>query len=276
MNHWRDDLSNDLYHKEKEYVSSTPLKLLIESTPDVYEDQYILGNSKPSSDAMNLSSLVHHGLLEGYDFIKRYAVKPKYDMRTNQGKLDSAKWDKDHLGKIKVTEDELAVIQGTYKSVMKHADARTLLSGCMFEKSGFYTDPETGIKCRIRYDAYDPNDKVLVDIKAVRDASPRAFRRAIEDYRWDLSMAMYGQGIFEIDDSRVEQFVFIAVEKTRPYRCAVYELGPKSLEKGRSDYHKALQILKDCRANNAYPSLQQRYETLELSPWFLAGENAEG
>lgn len=273
MNYWDDGLSNEQYHKDKEHVSSSSLKLLIEESPDVFYESFVLGNGKRSSDSMNLSTLVHHGILEGEDFVNRYVVKPKFDMRKNDDRLACEKWVKANAGKVVVTEDELKVVQGTYRSVMKHPDAFALLKDCIFERSGYYTDLETDIKCRIRYDAYDPRDKVLIDIKAVRSVKKTDFQYAIKDYRWDLSMAMYGQGIFAIDDEPPEQYIFIAVEKTAPYRCAVYELGHRSLEAGRNDYFKALSILKECRASNTYPSIQSHYETLDLPIRFLEEKN---
>lgn len=270
---WVDGLSNEAYHNDKENVSSSGLKLLIEESPDVFYDRYVKGNHKQSTDAMNLSSLVHHAVLEGDDFLKRYVVKPKFDLRKNVDKAANAEWMAAHEGKVIVTQEEVEVIEGTYGSIFSHPDAGIILKNCLFERSGYYTDKETGIACRIRYDAYDPRSKILTDIKAVRSAKESQFQWAIKDYRWDLSMAMYQQGIYEIDGEMPEDLVFIAVEKERPYRCAVYQLGARSVAAGFNDYRLALSKLKQCRTNDHWPSLQERLQGIDLPTRYLEEKN---
>lgn len=272
-NRWVDGLTNEQYHADKEHVSSSGLKLLIEETPDVFYDRIVLGNSKPQTDAMRIGTLVHHAVLEGEDFIKRYVVKPKFDMRTNVGKADSKVWMEEHKNRIHVTEDDIRVLEGTYESIFKHRDAAYLLKGAEFERSGYYRDIPTNVACRIRYDAYDKNSRILTDIKAVRDASKTGFSYALKDYRWDFSMAMYGQGILEIDGSLPDNYVFLVVEKERPFRCAVYEMGKRTLQAGLNDYYKALNILKQCRETGKYPSLQEGLEEIDLPTKFLEEKN---
>ncbi len=268
--HWKDDISNEDYHADKEFVSSSQLKYMINESPAYYYDRLLRKSCDPT-ESMALGTLVHHAVLEGEDFIKRYVVMPKFEGHANSLVHKQAKreWLAAHKHKVIVTEEEIKTLEGTYESIFKHQDAAAILTDSRFERSGYYRDPATGILCRIRYDSYDENSAILADIKAVRSCKRGDFTYAIRDYRWDLSMAMYGYGIKQIDGKAPDNFVFIAVEKTPPYHCAVYELGKESLQVGFSDYRLALNRLEECREANVWPSYQSHMEEIELPQNFI-------
>lgn len=267
--HWIDGLSNEQYHQDRDYVSSSQLKMLIEHSPAYFYNRVYEAKPKPATEAMKLSTLVHHANLEGEDFIKRYVVMPKFDGRTTVGKQSKAAWIAENRGKISVTEEEIETLQGTYESIHKHPDASLILKGSEFERSGYYVDAATGIPCRIRFDAYDHSSRILSDIKAVRSCKREHFAYAVRDYRWDLSMAMYGQGIKEINGHGPDDYVFIAIEKEAPYEIAVYPIGKRTLEIGLSDYRRALEQLRSCRESRIYPGYQSQMEEIDLPESFM-------
>lgn len=270
-NHWVDGLSNEQYHADKGFISSTPLKDVLAESPAYFYDKFFLAPPSPSTSSMLLSSLVHHAVLEGEDFIKRYVVQPPFAGHANSNlhKQAKAEWRAAHKHKLIVTQEEIQTLEGTYESIFRHPDARLILKGSNFERSGYYVDPPTGLRLRIRYDAYDSDARILSDIKATRSCKRNDFAYALRDYRWDLSMAMYAQGIAEIDGIPVDDQVFIVVEKTRPYQCAVYPIGTRTKEIGLSDYRKALGILKTCATYNQWPSYQSAMEEIELPETFM-------
>ncbi len=275
--HWRDDLDNEAYHADRDFVSSSQLKYLLAESPAYFHDAIFSPVVKKTTDAMLLSSLVHHAVLEGEDFIRRYVVQPDFTdlhglvlhKNSNLYKDKLKAWKLETRGKVVVTQQQLQVLEGTYESIFNHADAAGILRGSLFERSGFYVDPATHVRCRIRYDSYDQGSRLLADLKAVRSCKKGKFSLAIRDYRWDLSMAMYAAGIEAIDGAPPDEQVFIAVEKTRPYHCAVYPLGAKSRAIGRSDYQKALAMLKSCATDNSWPPYQEQHEEIELPESFM-------
>lgn len=269
--HWIDGLSNEKYHADKEFISSTPLKDVINESPAFFFDKFYKAPPKPSTPPMQLSSLVHHAVLEGEDFIKRYVIQPKFDGHANSNvhKQAKAEWRKANEHKIIVTEEEIQTLEGTYESIHKHPDAILILRSCLFERSGYFVDDDTGIRLRIRYDAYDPASRILSDIKAVRSCKKEHFQFAIRDYRWDFSMAMYGQAITAIDGTQVDDQVFIAVEKERPYQCAVYPINEVTKQIGLSDYRKSLDIVSQCAKTGIWPSYQSTMEEIGLPEQFF-------
>lgn len=270
INHWAEDLTNEQYHSNRDFVSSSQLKHLITESPAYFKEYFERRNQKTTA-AMGLSTLVHHAVLEGEDFIKRYVVMPKFEGHANSTihKAAKAEWITAHRHKIIVTEEELETLEGTYESIFNHADASMLLRGSAFERSGFYVDDTTGIPCRIRYDSYDKSSRVISDIKAVRSCKRDQFQFAIRDYRWDMSLAMYGEGIRAIDGAGPDDFVFIAVEKTRPYTVAVYTMAPRTIKIARYDYQNALLKLQSCLTTNSWPTYQSEMEEIDLPEQFI-------
>lgn len=268
--HWKDDLSNELYHANRAFISSSQLKHLINESPAFFLDSYN-GKPKPPTDAMAIGTLVHHAVLEGEDFVKRYVVMPKFEGHANSTvhKQAKAEWVAAHRNRLVVTEEELQTIEGIYESIFNHADAALLLRGSTFERSGFYVDPSTSVPCRIRYDSYDQSSRIISDLKAVRSCKSNDFQFAIRDYRWDLSMAMYSEGIKAIDGVGPDDQVFIAVEKTRPYQVAVYPIGRKTMQIGLSDYKEALYRLEDCVKKESWPPYQTSMQEIELPDSFI-------
>lgn len=268
--HWVEDLSNEQYHANRDFVSSSQLKQLLNESP-AYFKEYFERRAQKSTAAMGLSTLVHHAVLEGEDFIRRYVVMPKFAGHANSTvhKAAKAEWIAAHRHKIIVTEAELETLEGTYESIFNHADASLLLRGSSFERSGFFVDHTTSVPCRIRYDSYDKSTRIISDIKAVRSCKRDKFQFAIRDYRWDMSLAMYGEGIKAIDGAGPDDFVFIAVEKTRPYQVAVYPIAPRTLKIARYDYNNALLKLQSCMASNSWPSYQSEMEEIDLPESFI-------
>jgi hypothetical protein len=267
--HWKVNLSNEEYHSDRDFVSSSQLKSIITESPAYFKERFD-GKPRPKSEAMAIGTLVHHAVLEGEDFIKRYVVMPKFDGHANSliHKAAKKEWLDAHKNKVIVTEDEIEIIQGTYESIFKHTDACYLLKDSEFERSGYYVDPTTGIRCRIRYDAYNYAERVLIDLKTVRSCKREGFAFSIRDYRYDLSMAMYGDGIGQIDGKAPTDFVFIAVEKTAPFHCAVYALDQRSLNIGFNDYQNSLSLLRQSIETNHWPSYQEEIEEIGLPESF--------
>lgn len=263
--------TNAEYHARQGIYSSTQIKLLHQHSPAYFKASIDGGIRREETEALRLGSIIHEAILEGDQFLSRYVIKPKWDLRTKEGKQKKQQWMLENEGKLGVTIDELAMIQGIYRSVTSHQDAKFILKGCEFEKSGYFTDPKTGIPLRIRPDGYDPHRRILVDIKSVKSIKREHFPYAIRDYRWDMSMALYGKGIWALNGAPPDSSVFIAVEKTAPYQCAVYEIGERTMDKGWADLSAALDKLSECLEKNEWPRYQERYEVIDLPDQFLKG-----
>ena len=175
------DIPIEEYHSAPG-ISSSGISLILKS-PRKYWHEYVSDNrSRESSPAQVLGSLVHTICLEPDTFEKRYAVMPKVDRRTKEGKETYASFIARALGRTMVDEEMLAQARAMALSVTSSQMFQKLhnFSGHV-EDSVVWKDPHSGALLRSRPDYY--NDFCILDVKTTDDASPEGFARSIAKYR---------------------------------------------------------------------------------------------
>lgn len=257
------------YHKRSEIGHSSLVRIM--KSPAHYRE-YIENPVEPTLN-MLLGTAFHAYLLEEEVFRRDFAVMPKFDKRTKAGKENAAIWEAENSGKTGLTAEQKQTIANMASSVKQHLGAASLLCHGLSETSGFWRDNETGVDCKFRPDflALDRSTNAitgLVDVKTCADASADGFSKAIVNYGYDVQASYYQDGLFELTGYRVP-FYFIAVEKEPPYAVAVYRTSDNIMEVGRKKYQAALQLLKWCKANSAWPAYQPNgaIEEIDLPRW---------
>jgi hypothetical protein len=108
------------------------------------------------------------------------------------------------------------------ESLLAHPVATKLLKGASFELSGWFRDPVTGLKCRIRPDAVREDLSALPDLKTARDISPAGFAKAVWNHGYHIQLQFYAMGLQAIFAKKPRNLCFIAVENQEPFDCVVY------------------------------------------------------
>lgn len=268
-----ENLSNEDYHADRTALSSTTLKTVLKSPASFLA--YVSGLRAKPSPALRIGSIIHEAVLEPASFKSRYVVEPEFgDQRNKLNKQAKADWlfdlEKTKPNAVVVTEEELRKVEGIVNSVMRHTEAANLIKRCQVEKSGYFRNPDTGIKCRIRPDLFDERMGVLVDLKSTQDASIDYFSREICKRHYDLSLAQYREGLELITGRSFDFMAFIAVEKEPPYEVALYLADQKIKKKGRADYLSAIKRVHECLMSGEWPGRQQRHEEISLPKWVEA------
>jgi hypothetical protein len=143
--------------------------------------------------------------------------------------------------------------------------AARLLDGVQTEQSIFWTDERTGIECKARVDASNPRYRALIDIKSTVDASYEGFRRACRQYRYDIQDGYYRDGYPMAGGFEVEAFIFIAIQKSRPYLTGVYSLEPEDVAKARDDIRRLLDRYAECDRTGKWPGYLDAIQALSLN-----------
>lgn len=256
---------DETYHGDRTSVSSSTLKVLVSKTPA--HARAALDDPRPDTPALLLGRAVHARVLEPETFGTRYAVAPRVDRRTKGGK---AAWDEfaaARPGAAILTEDDGATVEAIAAAIQAHPLARAAVQGGAAELSGFLTDHETGVQCRIRPDYTRMDAGVLVDVKTTLDASPGAFQKSVHTLGYHVQAAMYAAGFHAITGEPLRDFVFISVEKARPWAVAVYRIEEEALAVGRWLYRRALRTWADCLERDTWPGYSHRIESISLPPW---------
>ena len=213
----------------------------------------------------------HSFILEGKEaFDKEFAVSPKYDRRTKEGKMLSAQFEAAAFGKSVINEEDYQIIGEMANAVLSHPTAQDLLVKGMSEQTVIWIDEETGIICRCRPDFETTTvEGVLADFKTTADASEHAFKRSVVAYGYDRQASMYKEGVFMATKKQYDIFTFIVGEKEPPYRVEVYTLDINFMQHGFDEFHRLLRIEKECRKNNFWPHYQNAGATELIAPMYL-------
>lgn len=257
-------MASDDYHAERSAVSSSQLKRMLVSPA-----HFMCGLNEPeeSTEAMLFGTVLHGRMLESDSFPTRFFATPKVNRQTKEGKALAEVYRVEAAGRTMFPADWLPGIERIVDNARMHDKARVILGTGEAEVALAWIDPETGIKCKIKIDWWH-DARTLADVKSAEDVTFEGFRRSCARLGYALSAAMYCEGVYQLTGEEPE-WAFIACEKGRPNTVAVYRAMRPFLERGRSDFRRALHRLAECRARGHFPMLQAdgEWEDIDLPRW---------
>ena len=119
------------------------------------------------------------------------------------------------------------------------------------------------------------NDGSLVlDLKTTQDASPKGFQRSIVNYRYHVQASHYLDVIESSTGKRPQAFLFIAVEKVRPFATAVYMADEAMIGVGKQHAREDLDNIAKWMAEDHFPGYSERVEEISLPKWMLPKKTA--
>jgi hypothetical protein len=235
------------YHTDTSRISKSGLDL-INRAPALYYERYLNPNAEPQKEtaALIIGSAVHCAVLEPSEFGKRYAIAPKVDKRTKDGKAAYEAFVADAGERIVIDADTATLAERIMTSVLRYKPAAYLLKEGIAEQPIFWTDTQTEVECKAKPD-WITDGGIIVDLKTTEDASPVGFARSVKKYRYDVQAAFYSDGYEQSTGKTCNGFMFIAVEKAPPYLVAVYFVGSEDLNNARQRYRENLLAYKQCK-----------------------------
>lgn len=247
--------------------------------------EQVLHPSEPTA-AQLFGTAFHAAALQPVYFASAYAQPPTTEdealrnkdgtpsKRTKEGQAIWAAWGAEHHGATVVSRDDYAALSGMVAAVVAHPLALALLAASGdTEVALYWQDPEHGTAMRGRLDVLcDHDGTTVVDLKETRDASPGAFARDVARYDYHLQAAMYLDGLAALAGERRRRFLWVAVERERPYGVAVYEPTPEALEQGWRDYRWLLARWAEAERTGEWPSYPVGAQQLHLPPWAMTRE----
>jgi hypothetical protein len=257
------DVPNDVYHKEKGFISSSQIKVGLGS-PHYYKFFVKDGKGKKEeTKQLSFGTLVHTLVLEPEKFDSEYVVMPdkKLDMRKAADKAWKEAFDKEHEGKTTVSSDDFEKAVTCRDSVYAHQDARRLLELPGISESSVYVELDhmlpggevVKVKVRVRPDRLSP-DNCIIDLKTAKNVARDAFERDAfgtwrasngdlkwghYSYHYDLSAALYVRAL-EVLDQKTLPFHWIVVKNDQPWETAVYTASRKRIKEGDIKLNHAL------------------------------------
>jgi hypothetical protein len=243
-----DGLSAEAYHADTASISSSGLRALLNpGCPAQFK--YDRDHPQPPKKEFDLGHAAHLYVLgegpelEVIDF-------PDWRKKDAQIQRDEAY----AAGKVPLLTKDHDMVMEMAEQIRRHPIAGPLFTPGtgVAERSIYWTDPTTGVRCRVRPDWL--RGPIIVDYKTIKDAAPDTISRAIKDRAYHQQDAFYIDGVeaagLAPDGAR---FVFVFQSKIAPYLITVRELTQQDRDIGRARNERALRIYADCLARDEWP-----------------------
>lgn len=240
-------------YRQREGLASTDIKRMMKSMATW---KYLQDNPSDDRDtpALKFGRAYHKFCLEPYDFENEFIVSPKFDRRTKEGKEQYAEFEKQAEGKEIIDEETYEKLTAMRDVLYATPYVKKLIAG-EHEKSFFWTDEKTGIKCKCRPDSFGMlgSQPICVDLKTAKNAETTAFMHDALKYNYDVQAAHYTAGLESIYGQEYA-FVFIAQEVEAPYLVNVLQADEYFMRNGREVRDTMLETYKKCVELDEYPA----------------------
>lgn len=228
-------------------VRSTSLKSLVKKSAKHF--RFEESQKKPPNAGMLLGTATHAALTEPDVYKRDVVVSPLAGKK-------SAAWDKfveSNPGKLPIIQKDVEIITEVVKAVRSDPYAAPYLVGAQPEMTFVWTDPLTGIDCKVRADLLDERDPAnpfITGFKTTRELGA-VFDRQVNDFLYQLSWAFYREGYYRVRGVYPEMIEIVA-ETQAPFDVAVYRIDEETLVAGETLFRQALNTIAECRATGKW------------------------
>ena len=248
---------------EKDYHASNAISKhgldLIARTPAHYKYSENIDNP-----AFAFGRAIHCFVLEPERFNTDFILSPYDDFRTKAAR----EWKEENKDKTIYTESDYEALNIMRDKLHSHPMAGPLLDvkDGHAEQSIFWIDENTNCLCRCRPDYINYHFMYAIDLKTCINAGQSAFARDVARYRYHVQAAFYLAGL-EAAKIYCDDFIFVAIEKTKPYAVACYDLDNEALDLGRYLYRRDMEKYRESFITDVWPGYPEDVRTIQLPPW---------
>lgn len=239
--------------------------------------RFAMLHPEDDTSSTRMGTALHLALLEPNRFGTDYAVGPKVDKRTKQGKQDWLDFEAAFPKAILLRGEEYEAVRGMAEAVHNHPFIDAVI-GKKSLREVVSVWNENGVSCKCRTDWAVELDgwSYVIDLKSTRDASADEFAKDINRYKYHGQAASNLRGLQRVKPlNRLRRWLWVAVENTPPHGIAIYEPSDGLLEQGEQEYLGwVTQYAHAVRTNtwNGYPAPIQQ---IDLPKWAWRNERLE-
>lgn len=244
-------------------ASQSRLKVMRDRSPAHLRWQ--MDHPSESTPAQQLGAAIHTCILEPDTFGGLYIQSIPGDGRTKAIKELRAAQAEEFPNHIQLAPRDWETCFAIRDSVAAHPHAKAMLGG-EHEATAVWTDPDTGVLCRGRFDAIALGVGAITDLKSTQDASPNRFPADVFRYGYHIQAAHYLSGA-KVLGIAADTFGIVAVEKVEPYAVAVYQIHAASLFDGERERKALLELWARCESSGIWPSYSTDVITIDLPAW---------
>ena len=245
-------------------INASFLKACAKSAYDGF--QYLHNPIEPT-EAMRFGTALHAYFLERETFEDRFAVSPRFDRRTKEGKSGFEAFTSQHKGKQIIDQEDMDLILALSRSARQFDELEQFFNSHGTEREvtlvGSYED--TSIKGRI--DALNIFSGIILDVKTTKDASPKSFARDFLSFGYDIQLYHYAKLVGKPGEDW-NKILVLACE-TSTGQSALYNVTEFVCRSEASDrYHQALDTAKAVlKMKDAPAKYGTKTEILAVPAW---------
>jgi len=278
-------IPSEEYHADTNRMTSGGLRHIHRSPVHYWANYLDPGRIiKPPTQSMLLGTYVHCAVLEPDRFAHKYVGLDDKEIcnRLESGGLRNPRTSKEYrnwledfkqsnTGKGIISADEYSKVLAMRDSVLSFSKATRLLDDVQTEKTIFFTHSDSGAICKAKIDAINTTSistPIIIELKTCENASPEAFGKQVYNLRYYNQAAFYVDGFIAAGLSQqIPLHVFIAVENSPPYACAVYYTTNEILELGSRENAIDLNIYVNCLNTGVWYGYSNAIMPLQFPPW---------
>ncbi|MDX3913726.1 MULTISPECIES: PD-(D/E)XK nuclease-like domain-containing protein [Olivibacter] len=140
-----------------------------------------------------------------------------------------------------------------------------ILRGAQFETSFYTEDPNTGLKVKVRPDAFNIEENIgfntIISFKTTSAPDMGKFLYDSAKYKYELSEGMYQEVTSHVTGRKFNVTIMIVLQTVPPYLPAVFFWAPEDLENGKYKYRYALDTIRECVDKGLYPGFEALAES---------------
>lgn len=227
----------------------------MEDSPEKFK--YFSEHPAEQTPAMAFGAGIHKAILEPDTFEDEFAVAPRADKRTKEGKAVWEAFMAENAGKTLLPCADVDVMREMVVALEQCPLAKKLMWGKGENETPFFwTDKETGEKCKVKLDRFVKFNRrwYVIDYKTATCAETNKFNSSIWKFGYHLQAAMYTEGVRISKKLRKRPgFLFVVQEKNPPYSVNVVEVSEEVMAAGNAKFHQLLEKYHACRVIDQWP-----------------------
>ncbi|WP_280393396.1 PD-(D/E)XK nuclease-like domain-containing protein [Nocardia wallacei] len=258
---WYDDLPDAEYHADTTSLSASGAKLLATRTP--FEFRWAQTHPVRKTE-FDLGHAAHKLILgEGAEF--EIIDYPNYNTKASKEARDKAY----QAGLVPLLAAQHEQAQAMAARVLAHPLGAALFAEGVAERSGWWADEATGIRCRVRPDWMTWIDDVLyvVDVKTTTDPDPDAFARSAIGFGYHIQQAWYLEAVRILTGAERISFLLLAVGTKPPHLITSHFCDDEALAEGERAIQRARRIFARCMESGHWPEYSIEPHPIPLPRW---------
>ncbi len=257
------DCTNEDYHSDTSYLSSSSLKLLLKDREKFYREVVCGQRVNKVSPAFDEGSYAHSLILEPHLVDSEFAFFTGW----RKAGADWEKFKEEHTGKVIISKPQKARVEKWVESYKKRPEATQLIKGGLAEHT--IAGQLMGVPIKVRADYINVEEGYIADVKTTAyPPDVDTFRLVIDQFSYDLSAGLYSM-LFEQYYGKPFDFYFIVLGK-KEIRTEVFKASAMTLQKGKAQVVEAIGLYKKCLEtgvwtnNTTFDTIESDYEVLEV------------